>query len=120
MSETIWHSTQKARTEHLCDYCFEYILPGNIYTRFLWKPGGRTFSVMRQHAFPACEQQGPHPPEEECLLGIPITYQLVQRQVHLVLRNGRSVTEYESVIAPVLAPAKLVADPFDASEEVPF
>jgi hypothetical protein len=75
---------------------------------------------MRRHSFPGCEQEVPQEAGEELLLAIPITYQFVMKGVELVLRNGRTVTEYQSVMVPVLAPIELLTDYGDEGEEVPF
>lgn len=117
MSQMLWETTQKARSEYFCDYCFQWIVPGETYRRWVWKPGGRTFIVMRQHEHPGCNYEEFYEQNQDCALVIPITYQIVQRQVEVVLRNGQTVTEYHPEYVPVI---EMTVQPISTDEEIPF
>lgn len=109
MSQILWETTQKSRGEYFCDYCCQWILPGETYRRWLWKPGGRTFIVMRRHQNPSCDFEDVAEQYEDAALAIPITYQIVQKRVELVLRDGRNVTEYHPEYVAVVAAPALIA-----------
>jgi hypothetical protein len=100
MSVHIWETVQKARHQHFCDYCCEWIVPGSTYARWLWKAGGRSFLVMRQHRDPGCVLDTYGMEESAC--AFPITYRLALKSVELVQRDGRVITEYHSRLVPVL------------------
>ena len=42
-------TVQTARGEYRCDKCFFFIVPGDRYSRWLWKVAPRRVHVMREH-----------------------------------------------------------------------
>lgn len=128
MSEYFWESVQKARKEHFCDWCCNWIQPGEVYTRRIWAPRGtRSFHVMREHDTPGC------PPnigeeiamemmrEERAALGVPIMFVAEQRQVLKVGLSGETIVESETHFTPKLVCEAVPRDDsgFD-DEEIPF
>lgn len=88
MVEFFWESTQKARTEHFCDRCFNWIIHGDIYSRKIWKPSRDKFFVMNEHVDPHC------PPEEmmeemvEEPMRLVVSYKLVNVEVLVRMADG--------------------------------
>ncbi len=115
MSEFFWETTQKARYEYFCDHCGEWILPGETYRRWMWKPGN-VWMVMRQHCNPSCELEEPIFEE----LDTPIYCRVIQKKVLLVERSGHVVEQYISeIIFSCADSAELSAD-INYDEENPF
>src|SRR6185437_1898396 len=109
MSEFFWESVQKARKEHFCDWCCNWIEPGQIYSRRIWSPRGtRNFHVMREHETPHCppnigeELHKEMMREERAALGVPIAFVAEVREVLKVELNGKTIVEPETHFTPKL------------------
>ncbi len=111
-------STQRARKEHLCDYCGEYILPGQMYSRYVWVPGRGTIHVIKEHLRPSCpDNEFDMAPPEPVEFGVPMALALVTKQVVMIARNGETVVENKTVLETVVGEAILFSDDY---VEVPF
>ena len=103
-----WESVQKARLEHFCDWCCNYIEPGMTYSRKVWVPRKGSFHVMCEHVSPRC------PPnmgelhmleimqKEQATLGVPIAFEMRVKEMLVIERDGRTRVEYESEAVPVI------------------
>lgn len=117
-----WESTQKARTEHFCDHCFNYIQPGDIYKRYAWVPQKGRFYILKQHSWPDCPPEMYAPVLEEEEVGCAVSYALAIRMKAVIrqLRNGDSETVYEpeTVLVPITEPEPSVG--LDYDDDIPF
>ena len=125
MRDFFWESTQRARKEHFCYFCCNWIQPGEIYTRKIWAPRRGSFHVMCEHDTPGCppnigeEMVEEQMREEPMALGVPITFEIKVKEVLVVLANGQTVVEHQSEMVPVVGNVELlVADNDD--EEIVF
>lgn len=109
-----WESTQRARRTHFCDWCFEYISPGQLYRRQYCSDfrGGLRNKLICEHVDPGCPLEHDirvaAPPERE-ELGVPTVLMLENRLVQRVLINGEVVTEPEAYVVMREAPANLIS-----------
>lgn len=46
--------TQRARKEHFCDYCCNWILPGQMYSGKVHAPYRGNLYVLKCHDIPVC------------------------------------------------------------------
>jgi hypothetical protein len=122
MSEFFWETTQKARGSYFCDWCCQWIQPGETYLRRIWRPRRGSFIVWREHTKPACDM--PEPPghlrermfaEERVTIGLA----LEARQKVVLRRNGGSEIVTELVCTPVATPASSESAEYD-DVEIPF
>lgn len=122
-----WESEHKARKEHFCCWCFNYIEPGMIYSRKVWVPRKGSFHVMCEHVSPQCP---PNIGEEHMLemeraeriaLGVPIAFVLQTKEVLLVQLDGSVISRSETEAVPVIGHAVAMAEEqnYDG-EEIPF
>ncbi len=100
-------TSHRARRQHRCDFCFNYIERGKRYSRRIWVTDRRYFIVLREHERPRC-------PENDAdreynlqvaareALGEPIHIVAKQQQVAKVLVNGDVVFESETVFESVI------------------
>ncbi len=117
--EIFWESTQKARKEHFCEWCCEWIQPGELYERHVWVPQRGRFYVMNRHLDPDCP--------EERFMGVPqempveqtVSLALVMelKSVMRVLIDGKTETRFEPewVLKPVSS-----QDYGEESDDIPF
>lgn len=114
-------STQKARTEHFCDHCFNYILPGDIYERYVWMPTPDRTCILKRHSWPDCPPEMYAPVEEEPEeLAVSYVSAIRLKAVIRVLINGTTETRYEPemVFVPKTEPDPLAG--FDYDDDIPF
>lgn len=128
MSEIFWEETRKARKEHFCHFCCNRIEPGQIYSRYIWAPRGRSsFHVMNRHDEPMC------PPNigeelhmemvraERAALGVPIAFEIRSKEVVIMQRDGSTITRSEPEVVPVVISATILRRIVsDRDEEIPF
>lgn len=126
MQHELWPSEQKARREHFCSYCGNWIQPGEIYARHVWVPCRGSFHVMNRHVQPTC------PPNEgelhalrmieaeRAALGVPIVLTVQSQERILIERGGGTRVVHELTLVPtLLKPAEESEVPPD-DEEIPF
>lgn len=126
MREFFWESIQEARKEHFCDWCCNFIQPGQTYRRKIWVPRRGSFHVMNEHDTPSC------PPnigeeiikemmrQERAALGVPIAFEVRTREVVVMEQNGNMVVRHEPELVPVILSATATANEYADSEEIPF
>lgn len=120
-------STRKARGEHFCDFCCNWIQPGETYRRWLWVPRRGIIHVMKEHDTPQCppnigEQMALEMMQaERAALGVPIVLAIEQRAVIKLSVEGKLVTEFEPVFVPRAACEAVPPQEYvDDGEEIPF
>ncbi len=124
MSEMFWESVQKARKEHFCDWCCNWIDVGDTYSRRAWVPRKGSFHIMREHVDPVCppsideERMAELMREEEVALGVAIVFVAEVRQVVKVGVGGETLVETEHRFTPTLICEAEPSADFD--EEIPF
>lgn len=119
---TLWESTQKARKEHFCDQCCNWILPGETYSRHVWIPRRGSFHVMNEHVKPSCP---PNEFEEEMqreaqMCRIPVSLAITTKQVIAIAKNGDPVVENRTVIETVVGEPPISLLPSEEIDDVPF
>lgn len=119
MCQFFWETTQKARVAHFCDWCFQYIEPGEVYTRKAWKVGPDQFHIIREHVSPECERDEPEWFRSELqrpkvALTIALEYTVVE--VSLIQLDGSTVSVEESILVPKL----VLETPKDDDTEILF
>lgn len=122
-------STHKARREHLCDFCCNWIQPGETYNRRMWVPHKGIFHAMKEHNTPGCPPNigELHMQEimrgERIALGVPIAFVLEAREYLLVQVDGSIVAKTEMKAVPVIGDATAIREQqstVDYDEEIPF
>lgn len=108
---------QRARKEHFCDFCGDWIQPGQWYRRHLWICRD-TLAVMKEHdQCPENEFATEHVRELHTEVVV-VSLVLKQIAVVKVLANGETVVEQKLVIDMAIEPE---SEPFeDCDEEIPF
>lgn len=128
MSLFFWESTQRAKRPHFCDWCFNWIQPGEVYKREAWVPQKGVFRIMKQHSNPDCprgilEELAADLEAERAHLGVPIGLVLENRLVQKILMDGTVAIETEVVptlkeLTPAPQPMRFIGSSDDT--DVPF
>jgi len=129
MSQFFWESTQKARKEHFCDHCHNWIVLGEVYERKIWVPRRGSFLVMREHVDPPCPpnfEEEIHQEalqQDEAVLGDLVELEIRTKTVVLLQVNGEITVRYEPEIVPVIVPVVSIREEenYDGDwDEIPF
>lgn len=114
-------STQKSRAEHFCDHCFNYIMPGDIYERYVWMPTPDKAIVLKRHSWPDCPPNMYEPAYEEPVeYAVSYAMAIQFKSVMRVLVDGSIETrsEPELVFVPRTEPEPPDDPGYD--DDIPF
>ena len=116
-----WESRQKARREHFCDCCCNWIQPGEIYVRRVWNPQPGVLLVLREHEHPSCPLNEAEEAfqRERVVFSMPIVLEIRIREVVALQVDGKPVIRHEPEIVPVIA-GEVDDDTDDSDEEILF
>ena len=91
-----WESTQKARREHFCDHCCNWIMPGDEYSRYAWVPQPGRFFILKKHMWPECPpDEYAHANSEEIEVAVSFRYALTYKAVTLMRVDGTTETKMQ-------------------------
>lgn len=101
-NDILWETRQVARKEYLCDLCFEHILPGEEYRRFVVATVRNLCAVREHTSYPlGCEWRAYTEDEEEIPIQVSVRYAI--RDVLVVAKSvdGKDVVTTQTQIVPV-------------------
>ena len=109
-------SVRKARKEHFCDFCCNWIEPGQMYRRVIWVSHTGAFQIMKEHdSCPENEFERTLQREQECMSNVSVR----QEKVIELQRNGPPIVRQALEAVPVLV-AEDDPPANDDEEEIPF
>ncbi|MBL7045792.1 MAG: hypothetical protein ISR99_02070 [Parcubacteria group bacterium] len=118
MSQFFGESEQKARIAHYCDYCHDWIEPGDVYRRVLWRVNP-FLHAMKEHVYPPCQPHEEEYEREEVSLSVPVAIAVELVEVVKISINGDPITTTETRLTPVTLDDSL-PPPNVLDEEIPF
>jgi len=120
--------TQRAQKEHFCDWCFEYIQPGQEYSRRIWISETGHFHIQKEHSSPGCQLFDGAGEEREEPVRISMQTMLETRTVDALVfqANGSAAVQSQTImVARTVCVAESESDraeviESETDEEIPF